>query len=362
MDASERRKRAGQEAAEWWVVLQGEASRAQRAQYVDWLRESPVHVAEMLRMAQIHGTLDHFERWAQIPVDGADAESSATVIPLQPLNPSMQAPMGPAKPMPARGKLVWSAMAVLVLALVMSAVFWPALDGRIIQTERGERREISLPDGSLVQVDPETRLRVKYAQATRRVVLLSGRALFRVAKNPHRPFLVQTENTIVRAVGTAFAVERQSKSVIVTVAQGKVAVSRSSMGSGETRTNSRAPTTTPAASGGSAENILLTANQQVVVAASGNPEAVRNVDSARALAWAEGRLIFVREPVSEAVRQFNRYNRIQIYVKDSDLARRPISGVFSAADPESFVAFIETVTAVQVTRSASSDITIDRAK
>ncbi|MDB6156511.1 MAG: hypothetical protein JWO04_217, partial [Gammaproteobacteria bacterium] len=63
MDASDRRKRVAAEAAEWWVVLEGEVSRTQREQYVDWLRESAMHVAEMLRIAQVHGALEQFEQW-----------------------------------------------------------------------------------------------------------------------------------------------------------------------------------------------------------------------------------------------------------------------------------------------------------
>jgi len=113
---------------------------------------------------------------------------------------------------------------------------------------------------------------------------------------------------------------------------------------------------------GGAGEIFLVANEQVTVAASGSAEPVRTVDSGRALAWAEGRLIFENEPVERAVAQFNRYNRIQLTVNDAALERRPISGVFSAADPESFVAFIQSVAAVRVMRSQKDDITIEAAK
>jgi transmembrane sensor len=89
---------------------------------------------------------------------------------------------------------------------------------------------------------------------------------------------------------------------------------------------------------------------------------VREVDSSRALAWAEGRLVFENESVARAVEQFNRYNRIQLTVNDADLAHRSISGVFNAADPESFVAFIQSVAAVRVTRDNAADVRIEAAK
>ncbi len=68
MDATERRRRAAEEAAGWWVTLQvDEVPEFQRREFVDWLRESPVHIAEILRVAQVHGALERFERWAHVP-------------------------------------------------------------------------------------------------------------------------------------------------------------------------------------------------------------------------------------------------------------------------------------------------------
>src|SRR5689334_6181977 len=105
MDASDRRRRAAEDAAEWWVLLQGDASHTQREQYVDWLRESYVHVAEMLRVAQVHGALAHFERWGQIPTDGSD-DGSVNVVSLpEAIHPA--SPSGsPPKHSPRRLKLI----------------------------------------------------------------------------------------------------------------------------------------------------------------------------------------------------------------------------------------------------------------
>ena len=106
------------------------------------------------------------------------------------------------------------------------------------------------------------------------------------------------------------------------------------------------------------DEIFLTANEQLTVSVSGSAEPVREVDSHRALAWAEGRLILESESVAYAVREFNRYNRIQLKITDQALAQRTISGVFNAEDPQSFVAFIQSVAPVRVTRDAEANITI----
>jgi transmembrane sensor len=370
MDASDRRRRVAEEAAEWWVLLQGGVSRKEREDYVDWLRESPVHVAEMLRVAQVHGALEKFQRWSEIPTDGGGTEG--TVVPLVTPTHTTSSPL--LKYMPRQWRLAASVAAVLLVIAGLTGLLL-ALRGQVIETQRGERREVALADGSVVQVDPQTRLKVQYEAHTRRVLLVRGRALFHVAKNPERPFLVQVRDTTVRAVGTAFAVEEADHTVVVTVAEGRVAVLHGPVTEGPPPDTAREKKTTavmradkaagrnePRLAGSGVTEIILTANQQITVAGAGTAEPVREVDSARVLSWAEGRLIFENEAVERAVSEFNRYNRIQLTVNDVALARRPISGVFSASDPESFVAFIQSVAAVRVTRNESEDITIEAAK
>jgi transmembrane sensor len=98
------------------------------------------------------------------------------------------------------------------------------------------------------------------------------------------------------------------------------------------------------------------------MASSGTAEPVHEVDSARALAWADGRLVFENDSVQRVVEEFNRYNRIQLQVRDAELAKRPISGTFSAADPESFVAFLQTVVSIRVRQDDMGTTVIEAAK
>jgi ferric-dicitrate binding protein FerR (iron transport regulator) len=104
--------------------------------------------------------------------------------------------------------------------------------------------------------------------------------------------------------------------------------------------------------------LFLTANQQVTVQRSGSAEPVREVDSQRELAWAEGRLIFHNDDVGKVIAQFNRYNRVQLSVTDPALASRPVSGVFNASEPEAFIAFLQTVVPVDIARDHDKSITI----
>jgi transmembrane sensor len=257
--------------------------------------------------------------------------------------------------------------------IVTAAMVFPKIRGQVIETERGERREVVLSDGSVLQVDPETRLRVKYADAVRQVFLERGRALFHVAKNAHRPFLVQADGTTVRAVGTAFGVEQQTHGIVVTVAEGKVAVfgppqplgdgartevSGLSKSGGLPHQHSVLSTQSSALS----PTLFLTADQQVTVPSRGVAEPVRAVDSHRALAWAEGRLIFQNDELGKVIAEFNRYNRVQLTVADDALAAKPVSGVFNASDPEAFIAFLQSVTVVEIVRDGDRSITIGTAR
>jgi len=342
MDPTERRTRVTEEAADWWVRLRAQdPRREEREQFVDWLRESPVHVAEMLRIAQVHGAIESFERWTDIAIDGAT--DRAEVIALRAEDPN-----GDGAARRSWSKLWIGSLAAGVCALSI-AVAWYATDyfGRTISTDRGERREVTLADGSVVQVSPESTLRVSLDEHERRITLERGAALFRVSKDARRPFVVEVDGALVRAVGTAFGVERRKRGVIVTVSEGRVEVK-------------------PHAIAKPARPFTLVAGEQIAVPRAGDAAMpldiaqieVRKVDSSRELAWAEGRLIFESEPIAEVIDEFNRYNRVQLYVTDESLARRPVSGVFDASDPESFIAFVETVASVRVLRQEDRSITL----
>jgi transmembrane sensor len=198
---------------------------------------------------------------------------------------------------------------------------------------------------------------VRFTDRQRSVFLDRGATLFRVAKNPQRPFIVETNHTLVRAVGTAFGVEQRGQEVVVTVAEGKVAVlhdtelalptpsarAQVTRGEQELPDLQRAPEPPD-------QSLILTAGQQVAVPGTGRMGAIRKVDSDRELAWASGRLVFEHTTIDQVVETFNRYNRVQLTVVDRVLGRREISGVFDSADPESFLAFLTSVTPVRVIR------------
>jgi transmembrane sensor len=358
MDANSRRARARAEAAEWWVRIEsGELSREEREQFVDWLRESAVHVAEMLRMAEVHNALERFHDWVRVRTD--DVQATTNVVEFTSSAEPLKRPAesGSSTGTTRRRWTVGLALAATVAALgIFLTLFFSA---QVIETGRAERRSVTLADGSVVQIDPESRLQIRLRKQQRDVSLERGRALFRVAKDPTRPFVVHAGATQVRAVGTQFGVEQSREGIVVTVAEGRVAVLPHDLSTdaGSTSGGAAPPAGRPATERDSSDEVLLSAGQQVIVPRRGPAEAVRAVDTDRELAWVAGRLVFDNESVADVIDEFNRYNVVQLHVASRELAQRSVTGVFDASEPESFIGFMQSVAPVNV-RRAGQDITI----
>src|SRR5690606_28626324 len=94
----------------------------------------------------------------------------------------------------------------------------------VVRTGVGEQRTVTLEDGSRVSLNTATRLSLHFDRGVRRVRLQSGEALFEVARDPGRPFVVESGDRQVRALGTAFIVRRDAGRIAVTLMEGSVEV------------------------------------------------------------------------------------------------------------------------------------------
>jgi transmembrane sensor len=318
------------------------------------LQESPLHIAEILRIAHVDDTLRSFESWAEIP-GGTEEQPDNKIVRLTPPTTPAAADR-PAPPKNANLHRRLALAAGIVAAVLVAGWFGLHTRDTILSTDRAERREVMLADGSTVSLGPETQVRVGLSKTERHLTLERGRALFRVAKDPQRPFLVTSKGTVVRAVGTIFAVEQADENLIVTVKEGKVAVSQTPPTPTAYSKTQDQPHGASTASISSPE--FLTSNEQLTVTAGGTSSPVREVDASRALAWSEGLLVFSSTPLEEVAHRFNQYNRVQIRIRDPELGRRPVSGVFQASDPQTFIDFIRTGARVTVTRPTTAEIVV----
>jgi transmembrane sensor len=190
------------------------------------------------------------------------------------------------------------------------------------ETPIGGFSRIVLEDGSVVDLNTDSAMRVRLDSGRREIQLDRGEGRFQVAHDARRPFTVAAADAAVRAVGTAFTVRvHDSHQVDVLVSEGKVAVAA------------------PNGVAGTKGTSELAAGEAAVVLP--DRVAVSRVEPqlmARRLAWTSGRLDFRGESLRDAVAEFNRYNRRQVRLADDALATLRVGGSFAATDPESFAA------------------------
>ncbi len=216
--------------------------------------------------------------------------------------------------------LPYASAALVVVGLLTTFLVWRGYAQTHLATAAGEIRRAPLADGSRVTLDTRSRLIVRYEPATRLVVLESGEALFEVAKNTKRPFVVQAGNVRVRAVGTAFVVRRASgDDVEVTVTEGTVDVWRQTT-SPEPAVRLRAGSRT------------LATSKEIAA-----PAPLNSAKLEEAVAWTSGVIDLKGQTLGEAAAEFNRHNREVVVIADPSLAAQTVVGRFEATNPRAFV-------------------------
>lgn len=334
-----------EQAADWYLRVEeeGRVPLAEREAFVRWLRASPAHVEEFMRVGAMHRQVAALDIAALPDVREALRDAAANVVDLEPV--AKDARGGAIPGGPRRRPWYWAVAASAAVVAVVTG--WLALTpglqtgrdssvaGDLYETALGEQRSVLLSDGSIVELNTRSALRVMYSDAERRVALLAGEAVFDVTKDPDRPFRVDAGTTIVEAIGTRFNVYRQSEQTVVTVVEGLVAVKRSDV----------AVALPPPAAGDMARLPVfeLASGDQVAIPVAGEIATPSAVDADKAIAWTERRLVFDGDSLATVARELNRYNREQLVIADAMLARQPISGVFDANDPATLLSFLETV-------------------
>ncbi len=233
------------------------------------------------------------------------------------------------------------ALAASCAAAVLCAGLWMAylrFDGQVYETRVGGFSRLVLEDGSVIDLNTNSEVRVRLDRARRDVRLVRGEGRFQVAHDATRPFTVSAAGADVRAVGTEFSVRlRESAQVDVLVSEGRVAI-----------VSEHAPDS-PSLHAGEAAVVL----RDSVSVSRVDPQVL-----ASRLAWTSGRLEFRGETLAFAVAELNRYNRRQITLADAQLAKLRVGGSFNATDPESFAAALASTFGLRIDAGKSDVIVL----
>ena len=217
---------------------------------------------------------------------------------------------------------------------------WAWMQSRtVFVTAVGEQRVVQLSDGSSIRLDTASRVRVRFAGDQRLVDLEHGQALFTVAHDRTRPFIVQAGGTQVTAVGTVFDVRRDGASVSVTLVSGVVDVA-------------------PAGEGRAVQRMAAGQHARV----SAGEVAVRSVDVQAETSWTDGRIVFRDTPLRLAVAEVNRYLTAKIELDATSLGAVPVNGVFKAGDRDAFVSTASQVFELEVSAEPGGTVRLSERK
>jgi transmembrane sensor len=326
--AHRRDRRSVTDQATGWVAELAGGGADLHPAFTEWLKESPRHVEEYLLASALYKALDRVDAGHRIDARALIAEA-AGIIPLDEV-PSA-ATLTPGRRWRRRHTGLTAAAALAGLAV--GGWLLLAGDGTRYMTDVGEMRSVELADGSVMELNTRSRVRVRFSDSARTIRLLSGEALFKVASDPNRPFVVHADTAAIEALGTQFNVYLKDSETTVAVIEGAVRISSSAGPAAQTPEDSGtkiAPAT------------RLTAGRGARIHADGRISELSSVDPVKVTAWRQRRLMFVDEPLAHIVVEFNRYNSAPALRVEGDYARaRELTGVFDANDPQSLVQFLE---------------------
>lgn len=221
--------------------------------------------------------------------------------------------------------------AALVLA-VMPSFIAPAAQS--YATAKGERRVVKLADGSTIELNAGTQLSVTLGRENRRVVMPQGEAVFDVATDKARPFLIVAGDRTVRVVGTRFDVRHRGDELSVTVERGLV----------EVRPND----------GVAGKSFRLHPGQRLD-STQGAPAAhLSSVDPQQVESWRTGRLIYRDQLLSDVVVDLNQQFATPIVLQDAALGQTRVSGVLVLDDQDAVIRRLALLAPIKALRTGTN--------
>ena len=338
-------------ACEWFVEFRtAPADEEARHEFYAWLQQAPAHMAAYLDVASRWKWTDALDVSARFPKEAliAQARDGDNLV-AYPGSP------GQAKPSPRRGLAAWLrpplawtvAGGTVALMAIVLVIAWLRSGPAYYSTGIGQKRVITLADGSTIHLNARSRIRVRYTKTRREIDLLRGQALFVDTYEPNRPFIVRSRAAVVRAIGTQFDVNMLRAETIVTVIQGKVAVAQQQHAF---RLAFRGPEPPSLKAASNDSLVYLSAGQQLTVTPTWHMQPV-HANVTDAIAWTHRQLVFSSTALRDVVQEFNRYNDRPLIIASPSLDTLRIDGVFSSTNPKSLIAFLRQSPGIKVTET-----------
>jgi len=330
-DTSAQRRRAIlEEASEWLVVLQDEQlSDADLETWGRWMAASPEHAAAFDDVSAL---------WDAAAGLDSEAVQRARDVPVAPVVVPAAVPALATRPSRSRRSRSTRWIAGIAATLVAAVGAWFLLGQQVPVQEQiyatgiGEKTRVVLADGSQVDLDADSELRVRYSRNERDVELRRGVAFFSVTHAPERAFVVAAGTVRSRVLGTRFTVaHRGADDIAVTVLEGRVHVS---------------------AEGASGDaGFDATPGQRVDFRSGQGLASPRAVNAAFSAAWREGVVVYQGETLASVVADLNRYSRVPVRLQDPGLGQVQVTGRWELAATDRWLEGLAQAADLQVRRS-----------
>ena len=288
--------RVRDEAAQWFVRLQdGPLSAQERQRFDAWRGAHPAHQYEIDVLQGLWNATD--------------------LLPKARLQALGEAPVE----RPGRRALIRYAVAASVVAVAVGlsvfSVFEPKPYNAEFSTQVGEHRQVTLPDGSVMDLNSRSVVAVHYAKGRRGVELKQGEAMFSVQHDAGRPFVVAAGAGQVTVTGTRFDVRLDADQTRVAVEAGTVKVQ-----------------------GQASDHIVtLTAGRGTHVDPQGEVAAAYAVNPEELTAWRSGKLVFNNATLSEVAREVSRYREQPLRVSTAAVGNLRLTSVFKSNDTDALL-------------------------
>lgn len=338
------RRKIIEEAAEWWVILQDENPSDEELQrWAQWMAADREHASAFDSISLLWDAAGGLNAASpQAMGEQAAAPSprqlSATAVPATAV--SAWSGQEQRRRRPQRRWGAWAAVAAVAVVAVGAAQMWlrqeTAVNPAFYAANRAEPRQITLGDGSRVELDAGSAVSVRFGEGRRDIELIRGKAAFWVHHDPEQPFTVQAGVMSGRALGTVFAVDRRADGgASLVVMEGRVRVA------------GNAPTAP----------VELVAGEEVKYRPDtglGRPDAI---DVTQATGWRSGKaVIYSREPLVNVVADLNRYSTTEIRLADPSLGQLKVTGRLELALMDTWLQGMSDALGITVTHTVDSII------
>lgn len=209
----------------------------------------------------------------------------------------------------------FAAAASAALLIVWSATwFFSADEFLAFNNDTDAVQEYTLPDGSTIWLAPGSDLEYARDFETNRDLTLDGEAFFEVARDESHPFIIQTEFGEIEVLGTAFNVETNESSTVVSVEHGLVALRNDN------------------------EEVKLAIGQSAIATADDVSE-IENADP-NFQSWRTGAFVFDETPLNEVVIELIAHFGTEIIIESEKAKSEPLTAQFNNQSLEEIIEII----------------------